>query len=81
MATLHKALDGDLSRVQQVLKLTGLVNATSDFEQHGWVVNGCSEVLQEAFGKERGTGVRVCAGVGSLTGVATCDLEVRLFET
>ena len=37
-----------------------------------------SEVLQEALGKERGTGARVCFGVGSLGCVVSCDLEVRL---
>ena len=73
-----RALDGDLGRVEQVVKLTGIVNGTPDFEAHGAVVDGCSEVLQEALGKERGTGARVCFGAGSLGCVVTCDLEVRL---
>ena len=41
-----RALDGDLGRIEQVVKLTGIVNGTPDFESHGAVVDGCSQVLQ-----------------------------------
>ena len=43
LATLHRALGGDLGRVEQVVKLTGIVNGTPDFEAHGAVVDGCRE--------------------------------------
>ena len=49
-----------------------------DFEGHGAVISGCSEVLIEAFGKERGCGARVCTGAGSLGCAVTCDVEVRV---
>ena len=78
LATIHNYLDGDLSRVEQVLKLTGFVNGTDDFEDHGAVINGCSEVLIEAFGEEKGVGVRVCSGAGSLAGAVSCDVELRI---
>ena len=78
LATIHKALDGDLSRVEQVLKLTGFVNGSLDFSGQGAVINGCSEVLIEALGAVRGVGVRVCSGVGSLGGAVSCDVELRV---
>ena len=78
LATIHAALGGDLSRVVQVIKLTGFVNGVEDFEAHGAVISGCSELLIEAFGEEIGTGARVCTGAGSLGCCCTCDLEVRV---
>ena len=82
LATIHAALGGDLTRVVQVIKLTGFVNALingdKDFEAHGAVISGCSEILIEAFGEEIGTGVRVCTGAGSLGCCVTCDVEVRV---
>jgi hypothetical protein len=78
LATIHNYLDGDMTRVEQVLKLNGFVNGESGFETHGAVINGCSEVLIEAFGQERGVGVRVCTGAGSLVGAVSCDVELRV---
>jgi len=78
LATIHAALDGDLTRVVQVIKLTGFVNGVEDFEAHGAVISGCSEILIEAFGDEIGTGARVCTGAGSLGCCCTCDVEVRV---
>ena len=78
LSTIHKAVGGDLSRVSQVLKLTGLVNGADGFNAHGAVINGCSEVLIEAFGPEKGVGVRTCLGTASLAGAVSCDVEVRV---
>ena len=80
LATVNHFLDGDLSRVEQVVKLTGLVNGAQDFESHGAVVNGCSELFVEAFGPERGVGARVCSGTGSLGCVVTCDVVLKVRE-
>jgi enamine deaminase RidA (YjgF/YER057c/UK114 family) len=78
LSTIHHALDGDLSRVEQVLKLTGFVKGADDFGAHGAVINACSEVFIEAFGPDRGVGVRVCSGPGSLIGAVSCDVELRV---
>ncbi|MEM9371792.1 MAG: RidA family protein [Pseudomonadota bacterium] len=45
-----KHATGDLDLVRQVVKLTGFVNGTNTFTQHPKIVNGCSELLGEAFG-------------------------------
>ena len=78
LATINDYLEGDLSRVEQVLRLTGFVNGVEEFNAHGAVINGCSEVLIDAFGPERGVGVRVCSGTGSLAGAVSCDVELRV---
>ena len=78
LSTIHKAVGGDMSRVSQVLKLTGLVNGAEGFNAHGAVINGCSEVLIEAFGPSKGVGVRTCLGTASLAGAVSCDVEIRV---
>jgi len=78
LATIHHQLDGDLSRVEQVLKLEGMVNAEPNFIGHLGVIDGCSQVLVDAFGKDRGVGVRACFGVGSLGGAVSCNVELQV---
>lgn len=56
---------GDLGRVRQVVRVTGLVWATPDFTLHPTVIDGCSEVLAEVLGA-RGTHARAAYGVASL---------------
>ncbi|MEL6967956.1 MAG: RidA family protein [Pseudomonadota bacterium] len=60
-----KAALGDLSRIKQVLKIQGFVNATSDFTDHPKVVNGASDFLVEALG-DAGRHARAAVGMSSL---------------
>ena len=80
LATIHHYLDGDLNRVEQVLHLEGLVNATPDFTSHAKVIDGCSQVLAEAFGKPEGIGTRACFGVGSLGATVACHVQLRISD-
>lgn len=57
LSTLKLAL-GDLDRVKKVVKVFGVVNSTSDFTQQADVVNGCSDLLAEVFGYEKGPHAR-----------------------
>ena len=34
---------GSLSKVKRVIKVLGMVNCTSEFERHPYIINGCSE--------------------------------------
>ena len=45
-----KAALGDLDRVKRVVKLGGFVNAAADFVDIPQVMNGCSDLMVEAFG-------------------------------
>ena len=78
LATLRHEL-GSLNKVKRVVKLLGLVNATPDFDKHPYVINGCSEVMQEVFGPENGVGARSAFGVAGLP--SNCAVEIEaIFE-
>ena len=65
LATLRAEL-GNLNRVCRVVKIFGMVNCTSQFDQHPAVINGCSELFAELFGPEAGVAARSAVGMGSL---------------
>ena len=56
---------GDLSRVKRVVKVLGMVNATSEYGSQPEVINGCSDLFVEVFG-ERGKHARSAVGMASL---------------
>jgi len=60
-----KAELGDLSRVDQIVKVLGFVNAAPSFHEHPYVVDGCSDLFVEVFG-DKGKHARSAIGVGSL---------------
>ena len=61
---------GDLDNVIRIVKVTGMVNSPPAFIDHPKVINGCSDLLVEAF-QEKGKHARVAAGyVGLPLGVA-----------
>lgn len=74
LSSLQAAL-GSLNRVQQVVRLSGMINCTPDFQQHPAVLDGCSRLFAEVFGEERGVGVRCAAGAASLPGNAPLQIE------
>ena len=78
LATL-KAHFGSLDRVKRVIKTLGMVNCTPDFAQHPAVINGCSELWAEVFGRERGVAARSAVGMGSLPGNISVEIEA-IFE-
>ena len=78
LATLRANL-GSLDRVRRVVKVLGMVNAAADFTEHPSVINGCSELFAEVFGRENGIGVRSAVGMGSLPGNITVEVEA-LFQ-
>ena len=57
-----KAALGDLERVKRVVKLGGFVQAGPDFYDIPQVINGCSDLMVEAFG-EAGRHARAAVGV------------------
>jgi len=78
LATLIANL-GSLNRIKRVIKVFGMVNATTDFEKQPYIINGCSELFVEVFGRENGIGVRSAAGVGSLPENVPVEIE-GIFE-
>lgn len=62
IAQMKAVCEGDLDRVVRVVKLGGFVQAGPDFFDIPSVVNGCSDVMVEAFG-EAGRHARSAVGV------------------
>ncbi|MFB5761599.1 RidA family protein [Paenibacillus medicaginis] len=65
LAVVRSAL-GSLDKVKRVVKIQGFVNASPDFEEHHKVLNGCSDLLLEAFGENKGSHARSVFGAVSL---------------
>jgi len=78
LATLQAGL-GSLNKVKRVIKVLGLVNAVVDYENHPYVINGCSELFAKVWGSDNGIGVRSAMGMGSLPGNIAVEIEA-LFE-
>ena len=62
LAQMKAACDGDLDRVVRVIKLGGFVQAGPAFFDIPKVVNGCSDLMVEAFG-DAGRHARSAVGV------------------
>jgi enamine deaminase RidA (YjgF/YER057c/UK114 family) len=75
IAAIRDALGGEFDRVEDVVKVLGMVNAAPDFEDHPKVVNGCSDLFVEVFG-ERGRHARSAVGMSSLPGGIPVEIEV-----
>ena len=78
LATLKTNL-GSLDKVKRVIKVLGMVNCIPDFENHPYVINGCSELFAKVWGEDNGVGVRSAVGMGSLPDNIPVEIEA-LFE-
>jgi enamine deaminase RidA (YjgF/YER057c/UK114 family) len=77
LLAVAKAALGELSRVEAVIKLLGMVNAEPEFGDHPKVINGCSDLLVEVFG-EVGRHARSAVGMGSLPNGIMVEIEAIL---
>lgn len=73
LATIRNAL-GTLDRVERVLSVNGVVNATPEFVEHTRVIDAASDLLSEVFG-DAGRHARLAVGVASLP--ANMCLEIQ----
>ncbi|WP_163847472.1 RidA family protein [Pseudooceanicola aestuarii] len=74
LAQVKAACDGDLDRLQRVVKLTGFVNSTPEFEDQPKVVNGASDFMVEALG-EIGRHARSAVSAASLPFGVAVEIE------
>jgi enamine deaminase RidA (YjgF/YER057c/UK114 family) len=76
---LREACDGNLDRVDVILRLGGFVNCTSGFSQSPAVINGATELFIALFG-DSGWHARTAVGVSGLPGNAMVEVDaiVRL---
>ena len=50
LSQVKKALNGDLNKVKNCIKITGYVNSTDNFTDQPKVINPASEILSNIFG-------------------------------
>ena len=75
--TILSVINNDIgfNRVHKVVKILGLVNCTKDFLSQPKVINGCSDLLVEYFGKEKGMHARSAMGVYVLPNNIPVEIE------
>jgi enamine deaminase RidA (YjgF/YER057c/UK114 family) len=74
VAQIKKALGGDLSRVERIVKLGVFVNSSGDFTDQPKVANGASELMEKVFG-EAGKHARSAVGVPVLPLGAAVEVD------
>ena len=81
IATLQNEI-GTLDRVEQIVKLFGIVQSADDFHEQHKVLNGCSDLMVEVFGQERGRHARSAIGTNALPLDLAVEIEaiVRIRE-
>ena len=65
LAQANKAVDGDLNKIKNCVKITGFVNSTDSFIDQPKVINPASEALSAVFG-ESGKHTRAAISTNSL---------------
>jgi enamine deaminase RidA (YjgF/YER057c/UK114 family) len=74
LSTLRAEI-GDLDRVEQVVKLLGMVNSAAGFNRQPEVINGASDCLVDIFG-DRGRHARSAVGMAELPGGIAVEIEL-----
>ena len=75
LISVMKAELGDLDKVVRIVKVLGMVNATSEYGHQPEIINGCSDLFVEVFG-DRGRHARSAVGMGSLPRGIPVEIEV-----
>lgn len=77
IASLKREL-GDLDRVSGWLRIFGMVNSAPGFNQQPVVINGCTDVIVDVFGPERGSHARSAVGMAELPFGLPVELEAEV---
>ena len=78
LAQVKKALNGDLNKVKNCVKITGFVNSIDDFKDQPKVINPASETLSAVFGIN-GKHTRAAISTNSLPLGAAVEIDA-IFE-
>jgi enamine deaminase RidA (YjgF/YER057c/UK114 family) len=74
LATLQEEL-GDLDRIARIVRIFGMVNVATGFDQTPAVINGCSDLLVDVFG-EAGRHARSAVGLAELPSGLAVEIEL-----
>ena len=78
LAQTKKAVNGDLNKVKNCVKITGFVNSSDNFIDQPKVINPASEILAKVFG-DKGKHTRAAVSVNSLPLGAAVEIDA-IFE-
>ena len=78
LSQVKKALNGDLNKVKNCVKITGYVNSINDFKDQPKVINPASETLSSVFGNN-GKHARAAISTNSLPLGAAVEIDA-IFE-
>ena len=78
LAQAKKAMDGNLNKIKNCIKITGFVNSTEDFIDQPKVINPASETLTAVFG-ENGKHARAAVSTNALPLGAAVEIDA-IFE-
>ena len=74
LAQAKVALDGDLERIRQIIRITGFVASAPTFTDQHLVINGASDLLVDVLG-ERGRHSRAAVGMACLPLDAAVEID------
>ena len=74
LGQLKIACEGNLNKVQRVVKLGGFVNSTPNFIDAPTIINGASDLMVDIFG-ENGSHARFAIGAASLPQGAAVEID------
>jgi enamine deaminase RidA (YjgF/YER057c/UK114 family) len=75
LATLRSEL-GSLDHVRRIVKVLGMVNCASGFNQTPQVIDGCSNLLIQVFGELIGRHARSAVGMAGLPADIAVEIEM-----
>ena len=78
LAQVKKAMNGDLNKIKNCIKITGFVNSDDDFKDQPKVINPASETLSSVFGN-KGKHTRAAISTNSLPLGAAVEIDA-IFE-
>ena len=78
IAQAKKAMDGDLNKIKNCIKITGFVNSTDNFTDQPKIINPASETLSSVFGNN-GKHARAAVSTNSLPLGAAVEIDA-IFE-
>ena len=77
LAQAKKAMNGDLNKIKNCIKITGFVNSIDNFIDQPKVINPASETLSEIFG-DKGKHARAAVSTNSLPLGAAVEIDAIL---
>ena len=78
LAQVKKAMNGDLNKIKNCIKITGFVNSSDNFIDQPKVINPASETLSAVL-EDKGKHARVAVSVNSLPLGAAVEIDA-IFE-